>query len=481
MIVGGGYSGASFALQVSRATQVPLAIAIVEPRGALGRGLAYSTEDPDHRLNGPLDNHTLDPGRPDELRQWAIASGVLADDPAATCPSGVIFLRRRDFGRYLTEQLAQYARNGRAGSHIEHVQDTAIAARPQADAFEVELASGQRLHADMLVVATGNGTPALRAPFRSEHASHPRIVADPLQEDWRHKAAGAKRVLVVGGGLTALDIVSSLLRVGDAREIHVISRRGLRPGGHAPLVVGPDRIDPATAPQLDLSAPVPDFLLRAPLTALGWLTAMRAEIRQVAGDGRTWHDPFDRVRDCVHRLWPRLPADEKRRFLHRLRVYYDAHRFRAPPTNDAMVRRAEAAGRVKFRAASLASVSPAPDQSAIVVGLRATGRREIVSDQFDLVVNCTGLDSARAWKTSPFLGSLVSQRLLAPHPTGLGFDVDDVCRAFDASGAPQPALRVVGPPTAGVFGDPLGAAFIAGQIRRSLHDVVKSLENRQLS
>ncbi|MFO4987412.1 hypothetical protein RCK87_27090, partial [Salmonella enterica subsp. enterica serovar 1,4,[5],12:i:-] len=67
--------------------------------------------------------------------------------------------------------------------------------------------------------------------------------------------------------MTALDIVSSLLRIGDAREITVISRRGLRPAGHAPIVVGPDRIDPANAPQVDLSIPIPDFMLYAPPTA----------------------------------------------------------------------------------------------------------------------------------------------------------------------------------------------------------------------
>lgn len=475
VIVGGGYSGASFALQVSRATRVPLAISIVEPRAALGRGLAYSTEDPDHRLNGPLDNHTLDPGRPEEVRQWAMAAGVLAGDPDATCPSGAVFLRRRDFGRYLSDALAVHARDAGTGSRIDHVRDTAVAVRRRGGAFEVQLSAGDMIHAEMLVVTTGNGAPALRAPFRPEDAAHPRIVADPLQADWRDKATGARRILVVGGGLTALDIVSSLLRTGDAREITVISRRGLRPAGHAPIVVGPDRIDPANAPQVDLSIPIPDFMLYAPPTARGWLKAMREAVRDATRDGGTWHDPFDRVRDCVARLWPRLTDDEKRRFLRRLRVYYDVHRFRAPPTNDTLVRQAEAAGRVRFLAASLARVSAMPGDRDVTVELRRTGRRDIVPTRYDLVVNCTGLESAGAWKASPFLASLVSQGALTPHPTGLGFDVDDQCRALDPAGTPQPMLRVVGPPTAGVFGDPLGAVFIAAQIQRILPNVTASL------
>ena len=48
--------------------------------------------------------------------------------------------------------------------------------------------------------------------------------------------------------------------------------------------------------------------------------------------------------------------------------------------------------------------------------------------------------------------------------------------ALDAAGNPQPTLRAIGPPTAGVFGDPLGVPFISGQIRRILPDVLRTLD-----
>ena len=55
-IVGGGYSGAAAGVQLARAARNAISITIIEPRDELGRGLAYSTPDPDHRLNGPLDS-----------------------------------------------------------------------------------------------------------------------------------------------------------------------------------------------------------------------------------------------------------------------------------------------------------------------------------------------------------------------------------------------------------------------------------------
>jgi uncharacterized NAD(P)/FAD-binding protein YdhS len=60
-------------------------------------------------------------------------------------------------------------------------------------------------------------------------------------------------------------------------------------------------------------------------------------------------------------------------------------------------------------------------------------------------------------------------------PTGLGVLVDPACRAIAADGRALDALRVLGPPTAGVFGDPLGTVFIAAQIARVLDDLLETL------
>ena len=51
-IVGGGFSGASAAIQLARHAPPRLDITVIEPRPDVGRGLAYSSDDPDHRLNG---------------------------------------------------------------------------------------------------------------------------------------------------------------------------------------------------------------------------------------------------------------------------------------------------------------------------------------------------------------------------------------------------------------------------------------------
>jgi uncharacterized NAD(P)/FAD-binding protein YdhS len=71
------------------------------------------------------------------------------------------------------------------------------------------------------------------------------------------------------------------------------------------------------------------------------------------------------------------------------------------------------------------------------------------------------------------------QGWLVPDATGVGFAVDAKCRPLDASGVPSDRVRVIGPPTAGAFGDPRGAMFIAAQVRRMLPGVFASLARRR--
>jgi uncharacterized NAD(P)/FAD-binding protein YdhS len=203
--------------------------------------------------------------------------------------------------------------------------------------------------------------------------------------------------------------------------------------------------------------------------------ALRNRIREVERDGANWYDAFDDLRDVVWQVWPRLDAREKARFLRKLRLWYDAHRFRAPPQNDAIVRNAERRGVVVFRTARVQSVAVTDGDGPIRVALRERGTQTSQIVNFDTVVNCTGLDPAAGARDNPFLVALINRGLLTIDSSGLGFAVDAQCRAIGANGASCDRLRVVGPPTAGTMGDPLGAIFIAAQIRRALPGIFTAL------
>lgn len=469
IVIGGGLSATSFAVQLLRRARHPLKITMLEPRKHLGRGLAYSATDPDHRLNAPLDVHWIDPDKPLELREWCEANGVFDSDPGCLTSNGHVFLRRSDLGEYLSSRLQPYMDEG-ATSGIRHVQATAVSATCEKGIYKVQTDNQGEVVGDMLVVATGNPAPSLRAPFTAEQALDERIISNPLAPGVLSSIPVSARVLVVGSGLTSLDIVSTLVRRNHAGEVLVISRRGFRPRAQSPGVL-------TAAPRpIVLSTVVPDFLQGVPLSAAAWSRALHKEIRRQAAHGQSWHMTFDAVRDVVWKLWPQLPTPEKIRFLRRLRLFYDVHRFRTPPMNEALVARAEELGAVRYAAATLKRVTTTRSSLSVDLADGASTR----SEQFDYVVNCTGLDSAAAWRSNPLLHSMMQSGLLRLHPIGIGFDVDENCQAFQEGRTSEPTLRVIGPPTSGAFGDPLAIPFIANQVHRVMPDVLKTLSLMQI-
>jgi len=57
IVIGGGFTGTAVAIALSRRAQTPLDIAVIEPRVEVGRGVAYSATDRDHRINAPAASH----------------------------------------------------------------------------------------------------------------------------------------------------------------------------------------------------------------------------------------------------------------------------------------------------------------------------------------------------------------------------------------------------------------------------------------
>ena len=69
-------------------------------------------------------------------------------------------------------------------------------------------------------------------------------------------------------------------------------------------------------------------------------------------------------------------------------------------------------------------------------------------------------------RSNPLLVSLLTQGLLRADPCGLDIQTDLTGRAVNTIGFALDHLRLIGPPTLGTFGDPIGASYIAMQVHR---------------
>jgi len=382
VILGGGASGTLTAVALAALPDVgPLTL--VDRGGAFARGVAYSTQEPGHLLNVPAGRMSAIPDQPSHLLEWLAARGATPDPEA--------FLQRRLYGAYLGELL------GATGSRVKRVVDRAVALSSDGAGLRVDLAGGSALRARAAVLALGNFPPELPPGWS---ALPPRLAwrtpwASP--EDWPPPEA---EVLLLGSGLTAVDVVLSLGARGHRGRIHLLSRRGLLPATHPPRMLAAVPVGPR--PQR----------LRALLRTFRE-AAEREDFRAV----------LDTLRPELAALWRGLTHPEQRRFLRHLRPWFDVVRHRIPPEVGACIAALEAEGRLVRHTGRVVSI--AEQDGRVALRYRPRGARTLAVLAVDVAVPTTGPVMDVRALDDPLVQSLLASGQARPGPHGLGFATAD--------------------------------------------------------
>ncbi|HEV3341339.1 MAG TPA: FAD/NAD(P)-binding protein [Pirellulales bacterium] len=428
VVVGGGFSGSIAAAQIlQRAASVSLAmrVVVVERRGAIGEGLAYGTREPAHLLNVPAGRMSAWPDRPNDFVEWASQryQAVLPGD----------FLPRQWYGEYVRETLLTAGRDSAGKSDLSIVLDEVRRiARHPTGGWMVHLARGVSLRAAAVVLAVGHRPPSdpLATKWRGPRT---RFIADPWRQFAMNAVAAAEPVAVLGSGLTAADAVLSLAGSGQQAPITLISRRGLAPQAHASVPVSPANLDAWVS-----------GLLAAPggLRLQTLAREFRRVVRESTSMGGDWRSVVDGLRPHTAGLWQALSVADRRRFLLRLRPFWEVHRHRMAPSVAQRFNELIDSGGVRIVAGRVETAEAQPDGVRLVIVERnGQGSTEL---NVNWVINCTGPVPTNSVESNPAIGSLLVYGLLSPDELSLGIETTADGNAVDAQGRKVPDLFVVG-------------------------------------
>ncbi len=458
-IVGGGLAGCSTAAQLCENSDSPLDIEILEPRSELGAGVAYSAEDLDHRLNAPLFVHFLTPEKAKDFQEWFTNSGGLDRDPDALAPDGHIYARRREFAYYVIEFMERLAKNNPSRSTITHSQDRAIEISKTKSGYEIITDAGNKIATNCVILATGNQNPTAPPPFDTDLANHAAFYKSPWDLDKIRQIGKKTEILIVGAGLTMSDVMATLVSQGHTGSITAVSRRGLLPQTHAK----PPADAPPRKPFDGIMADLPSYLHG---NLLQIFSNLRKRMAEDVSKGGEWHWAFDELRDCVWQIWPELSDENKRQYLRHLRPWYDSHRFRLPPQTARIRDSALAQDILTYKSGHIITASDRGKQIEVEFNERRS--KDVQKLRFDAIINCTGPSEKPRSSQNPIYQSILDQGLARSHATQMGFDVDTYNRAIRDDGSINENFYIVGPPTLGACGDPIGGPFIVAQIYRAL-------------
>ncbi len=431
-IIGGGFSGAAVAYHLAAQKSVSRMV-IFEPRPRLGAGLAYGTDDPQHRTNVPAAKMSLLPGNEAHFLDWINRTNALKDDPDALAEDGFVYPRRSVFGRYVHDHLAPSLATG----IVEHIRRPVTSVERSQSGWLIRTGH-ENVRADFVVIATTHPEPRVPAALAGVLPNDARIIGDATAVGALDALKPDARILIVGTGLTMADIVASLDGRGHYGRMTAISRHGLRSKGHAKSPV----------------TPYGNFTDPLPRSANELLRRTRRTIADAAAVGIPWHAVIDAVRAQAKFFWPALSLSERSRIVRHLRSYWDVHRFRIAPQPEAIIRRRVEAGALQFVAGSIEKLSSRHDGLEVVLRLSRSDRR--IARSIDSIIFATGPDHGRVLASQSFLAELEVQGYLRPDPLHLGIACDRDGRAIDRNGHSDQRLWIAGPLARGTIGELMG-------------------------
>ena len=440
-IVGGGFTGVAVATHALTSDARPLSIDVIEPAEKLGRGAAYGTMDRDHRINVPSARMSLFSADPTHFTRWLFDNKWLPDAESVD-PFGRCYPPRSAFAAYIEHVLAETGRRCATRRSLRHHQTRAVELAREDQRFRVELEDGTSLQVDRVAICTGH-TPCAPSRITQYATRHSRLIASPWTSGPLSAVGPSDRVLIVGTGLTMVDVVASLAQRDHRGPIVAVSPRGLLPCDHGQFVDGLDLFENAW-----------------PTTALDLLRLLRLTVRQREGE-LDWQSIVDALWRRLPQIWPTLPPQEQLRVVRRLLPFWEVHRFRAAPPGAAAVARLRAQGTLTVEGARVVEVD---EQKGSLIARLRLPRGSMVERAFDTVIICSG--ASRNFRDNPLLDSLVDQGLAQPDDLNFGVRVDRFSRLIDARGTAQPGLFAFGPITRGTFGEMTGAPDILRQIER---------------
>lgn len=425
-IIGGGFSGAMLA---ARLAEGGIASTLIDRGGDFGLGVAYSTPFDGHLLNVRSNRMTAVEGRPEDFVNW-----LAAHHPGYAAPEG--FAPRRLYGLYVQERLAAVD-----AAHPGLIS-RAVGEATSIDDMSVRLADGRTIEGDAVVLATGNPTPKAASSGEVEG----RVIGDPWAPGALDRIGAEDDVIVVGTGLTMVDMVLWLEARGWRGVARTLSRRGLTPRGHEALPDAP-------------VAPTDALVKAAPSRRLH-------EARRLSGDSG-WRGVMEGLRPITAELWQAADTRTRARLVRHLRPWWDVHRHRIADSIAAALAALQTAGRMTVTAGRVSRIEQDADGVSLVFKPRSGPAQPPLTAHW--LIDCTGPGHDPA--KDPLTGPLLASGRARLDELRLGLDLDAQGRVLGADGAPDSRLLVLGPPARAAFWETIAVP----DIRKRIEDMAKTL------
>jgi len=421
-IIGGGFCGAMTAVHLLRSWPAHVSILLFESTNEPGKGVAYTTNTSGHLLNVAARNMSAFPEEPLHFVHWLkqLPDYHLRNEEEI----GQLFAPRLLFGRYIQEILQRTANEH--PDLISIIKQRVTSCKKNGDEFVLQTASGNSFSADKVVLATGNFLPGKPKGIPASFTLSTRYFKNPWDPSAVKSTEDKHPVLIVGTGLTMVDVVIGITENKPQQKIIALSPKGYeilshKQYGHQPAILEE---------------------LHPPYRLDQLVTIFRKQIKAVWKQGITGEAVVDAVRSRTQEIWRALTPAEKKRFLSHLRHLWGLARHRLPAGIHSIIRQLRERGQLTIIPGRIVDAHEIDGGAVITYYERKTNSvKELLVSR---VVNCTGPQTDILRLDDPLFRQLYADGMVMADPLGMGIRCDEAGRPLLADGSVTHNLFVVG-------------------------------------
>lgn len=415
-IIGGGYTGFICAYEILSVFD-KCSVVIFDKDEVDAKGNAYSTNDDLHVLNVPAYKMSAYCSRPDDFVEWLNlnhADGLKCGDISKD------FVSRSLYGRYLTEQMNKL---GLDNERVSMINSEVVSIHKDSNGcYSLCDINKNEYNFDAVVLANGN------APHRDIFNQDLKgLIINPWHYDSVKNIEDSSKVVIVGSGLTMVDLVLSLKQRGFLGTVVSYSLLGYAPMPHANYT--------HAYPEF-----VSDFTVEKSSFTLGKLySRVKLHVQRHKNSIEIVQSIIDSLRPYSQSLWKMMSKLEQRRFLRHIRPYWDVVRHRVAPKISQQIQDYITNNSLVIRRGKFKTVEIGAKNDLLVDFITPDGRVERIS--CDYLINGTGI-STNIIDASVLFKQVLDDSLLSLDENQLGIQMVDDFRVSS-----EERIYVAGPLT----------------------------------
>jgi uncharacterized NAD(P)/FAD-binding protein YdhS len=423
VIVGGGFCGVMTLVHLLRSSEKNLNITLINKGYPVAKGVAFQTYSDKHLLNVEARNLSAFPDEPDHFVDWCFRQKDVLADPRLLPTS---YLPRNLLGKYLYETFNEATANIPDHITLSVVEEEATDIEKIKNSFIVKTTSGKKIVADKVLLATGNNEPGKPSKANEDLLKSKRYFSNPWNECAVDGLKDKETVLILGNGLTMVDVVQGLRVKNFNGKIIALSPHGYKILPHRKLPNQRYIIDE----------------LHPPYHLEKLFRFFYKHVREVKKRGMPGETVVDAMRARTQEFWQHLSLEDKKKFMMHIRHLWGVARHRLPPDVHEEIQGLINNNKLEVIAGRITHIDLRNEEINLKIRLRKDQSEQSLT--IARIINCTGPETDIRKINNSLYHSIIKKGFIRSDPMNLGVLATSEGQVIDEHNIVSSQLFVIG-------------------------------------